>query len=122
MRRDGGLITREDLTLYKPVWRQPIRSSYRGYSFNCMPPSSSGGNTVTEILNILEAYGPPAKFGSAEESHAVASASQRAFVDRNSKLGDPAFVNVPIAQLTSKSYARAVARTISRDRADPTAG
>ena len=84
-----------------------------------MPPSSSGGTTVTEILNILEAYAPAAAFGSAEEIHAVASASQRAFVDRNSKLGDPAFVRVP-TQLTSKSYARAIAKTISRDRADPT--
>src|SRR5204863_10190990 len=116
MRRSGGLITKEDLAHYRPVWREAIRSNYRGYSFICMPPSSSGGTTVTEILNILEAYGPPAPFGSAAEIHAVASASQRAFVDRNSKLGDPAFVNVPIAQLTSKSYARGVARTISRDR------
>src|SRR5205823_3801479 len=72
------------------------------------------------ILNILEAYAAPARFGSAEEIHAVASASQRAFIDRNSKLGDPAFVTVP-AELTTKSYARSIARTISRDRADPTA-
>jgi len=121
MQRSGGLITKEDLARYRPVWRQPIRSSYRGYSFICMPPSSSGGTTVTEILNIVEAYGQPARFGSAEEIHALASASQRAFVDRNSKLGDPAFVSVPIARLTSKAYARTVAKTISRDRADPTA-
>ncbi|MFL5465884.1 MAG: gamma-glutamyltransferase [Gemmatimonadaceae bacterium] len=120
MRRSGGLITKEDLARYKPVWRQPIRSNYRGYSFICMPPSSSGGTTVTEILNILEAYGPPARFGGAEEIHAVASASQRAFIDRNSKLGDPAFVSVPLSQLTSKTYARSIAKTISRDRADPT--
>src|SRR6266496_510975 len=108
MQRSGGLITKEDLARYRPVWRQPIRSSYRGYSFICMPPSSSGGTTVTEILNIVEAYGQPARFGSAEEIHALASASQRAFVDRNSKLGDPAFVSVPIARLTSKAYARTV--------------
>ena len=120
MQRDGGLITKEDLTRYKPVWRQPIRSSYRGYAFIAMPPSSSGGTTVTETLNILEAYGPPASFGSVEEIHALASASQRAFVDRNSKLGDPAFVKAPVSELTSKSYARSIARTISRDRADPT--
>ena len=121
MQRDGGLITREDLARYKPVWREPIRGSFRGYSFLAMPLSSSGGTTVTEILNIVEAYGPPARFGSAAEIHAVASASQRAFVDRNSKLGDPAFVSVPTAQLTSKPYARAIANTISRNRADPTA-
>jgi len=102
------------------VWREPLRSAYRGYSLISMPPSSSGGTTITELLNILEAYGPAARFGSAERVHAVASASQRAFIDRNSKLGDPAFVKVPLAQLTSKSYARAIAKTISRDRADPT--
>src|SRR3954466_12774486 len=120
MKRVGGLITKEDLARYQPIWRTPIRSSFRGYSFIAMPPSSSGGTTVTEILNILEAYGQPARFGSAAEVHALASASQRAFVDRNSKLGDPAFVKVPLSTLTSKAYARAVARTISRDRADPT--
>jgi gamma-glutamyltranspeptidase/glutathione hydrolase len=120
MRRDGGLITKADLAQYRPVWREPIRSSYRGYSLISMPPSSSGGITVTEMLNILEAYGPPAPFGTAERVHAVASASQRAFVDRNAKLGDPAFVRVPLSTLTSKDYARSVARSISRDHADPT--
>jgi gamma-glutamyltranspeptidase/glutathione hydrolase len=122
MKRIGGLITKEDLARYRPVWRTPIRSSYRGYSFVAMPPSSSGGTTVTEILNILEAYGPAARFGSAAEVHAVASASQRAFVDRNSKLGDPAFVKVPLETLTSKTYARSLAAAISRDHADPTSG
>lgn len=120
MQRDGGLITKADLARYRPIWREPIRSSYRGYSLISMPPSSSGGITVTEMLNILEAYGPPAPFGTADRIHAIASASQRAFVDRNSKLGDPAFVKVPLSTLTSKSYARSVAKSISRDHADPT--
>lgn len=119
MRRNGGLITKEDLARYSAIWRQPVRSSYRGYSLISMPPSSSGGTTITEMLNILEAYAAPARFGTAEEIHAVASASQRAFTDRNSKLGDPAFVTVP-AELTTKTYARGIAKTISRDRADPT--
>ena len=120
MRRDGGIITKADLARYRPVWRDPLRSSYRGYSLISMPPSSSGGTTVSEMLNILEAYGPPTPFGTVERIHAVASASQRAFVDRNSKLGDPAFVRVPLSMLTSKSYARSVARSISRDHADAT--
>ena len=120
MQRSGGLITKEDLARYRPIWRQPIRGSYRGYSLISMPPSSSGGTTVTEMLNILEAYGPSAPFGSAERIHALASASQRAFIDRNSKLGDPAFVKVPLSTLTSKTYARAIAKSISRDRAVPT--
>jgi gamma-glutamyltranspeptidase/glutathione hydrolase len=122
MKRSGGLITKEDLAKYQAIWRTPIRSSYRGYGLIAMPPSSSGGTTVTEMLQILEAYGAPERFGSAERIHAVASASQRAFLDRNAKLGDPAFVSVPLSTLTSKTYARAVARTISRTHADPTAG
>jgi gamma-glutamyltranspeptidase/glutathione hydrolase len=120
MKRAGGLITKQDLATYRPIWREPIRSTYRGYTYLAMPPSSSGGTTVSETLNILEAYGPPSPFGSAERIHAVASASQRAFIDRNSKLGDPAFVRAPVATLTSKAYARRLAKTISRDHADPT--
>ena len=120
MRRSGGLITKEDLARYRAIWREPIRNSYRGYSYITMPPSSGGGTTVTELLNILEAYGPSAPFGSVERIHAVASASQRAFIDRNSKLGDPAFVRAPVGTLTSKGYARAIAKTISRDHADTT--
>jgi gamma-glutamyltranspeptidase/glutathione hydrolase len=120
MKRSGGLITREDLARYRPIWRRPLRSSYRGYTLISMPPSSSGGITITEMLNILEAYGPAAPFGSAERIHAVASASQRAFIDRNSKLGDPAFVKVPVSTLTSKAYASGVAKTISHDHAEAT--
>jgi gamma-glutamyltranspeptidase/glutathione hydrolase len=120
MKRGGGLITKEDLARYRPIWRDPIRSTYRGYIYLAMPPSSSGGTTMSEILNILEAYGPAAPFGTAPRIHAYSSASQRAFVDRNSKLGDPAFVQAPVATLVSKSYARTLAKTISRDRADPT--
>jgi gamma-glutamyltranspeptidase/glutathione hydrolase len=120
MQRSGGLITKQDLARYQPVWRQPIRSTYRGYTLFSMPPSSSGGTTITEMMNILEAYGPIAPFGSAERIHALASASQRAFIDRNSKLGDPAFVKVPLGTLTSKAYAKAIAKTISRDHADAT--
>ena len=120
LRRDGGIITKADLARYHAVWREPIRSAYRGYSLISMPPSSSGGTTVSEMLNILEAYGPAAPFGTVERIHAVASASQRAFVDRNSKLGDPAFVRVPLSMLTSKSYAQTVAKSISRSHADAT--
>ncbi|HMI47616.1 MAG TPA: gamma-glutamyltransferase family protein, partial [Gemmatimonadaceae bacterium] len=120
MQRSAGLITKEDLARYRPIWRHPIRSSYRGYTLLSMPPSSSGGATITEMLNILEAYGPVTAFGSVERIHALASASQRAFIDRNSKLGDPAYVKVPLATITSKAYAKAIAKTISRDHAEAT--
>ena len=121
MRRGGGIITTQDLARYTPVWREPVRSTYRGYALFSMPPSSSGGVTVTETLNILETVPRMPPFGSAEYVHLVASAYQRAFIDRNEKLADPAFAQVPIAQLTSKEYARRLAATIGDRRATPTA-
>jgi gamma-glutamyltranspeptidase/glutathione hydrolase len=119
MRRDGGIITEADLAGYKPAWREPVKSTYRGYTLLTMPPSSSGGVTVTETLNILEGFTPP-PFGSAAYAHLLASAYQRAFVDRNEKLADPAFVPVPLQQLTSKTYAQKLRSTIGSDRATPT--
>jgi gamma-glutamyltranspeptidase/glutathione hydrolase len=119
LRNAGGIITTNDLKNYKPVWREPVHSTYRGYSLFTMPPSSSGGVTVTETLNILEGF-TPAAFGSAEYAHRLASAYQRAFVDRNEKLADPAFATVPMQQLTSKAYAEKLRATIGNDRATPT--
>ena len=119
-KRDGGIITAEDLARYKPVWRTPIASTYRGYSLITMPPSSSGGVTVTETLNILEGFPRPSPFGSAEYAHRLGSAYQRAFVDRNEKLADPAFHSVPLSQLTDKAYAAKLRATIGKDRATPT--
>lgn len=120
MRRDGGIITKEDLARYQPVWREPVRATYRGYTILSMPPSSSGGVTIAETLNILETYRELPPFGSARWAHILGSAYQRAFIDRNSKLGDPAFVHVPMAELTSKAYARRLRKTIPPDRATPT--
>ncbi len=119
-KRDGGIITLEDLARYKPVWRTPITSTYRGYTLITMPPSSSGGVTVTETLNILEGFSNPAPFGSAEYAHELGSAYQRAFIDRNEKLADPAFAHVPLEELTNKTYASKLRATIGNDRATPT--
>ncbi|HUQ20941.1 MAG TPA: gamma-glutamyltransferase family protein, partial [Gemmatimonadaceae bacterium] len=116
-----GLITTQDLANYQPAWRAPLRTTYRGYTLITMPPSSSGGVTVGESLNILETFKQLPTFGTPEYFNLVASAFQRAFVDRNSKLGDPAFVKVPIDQLLDKSYARRLASTITPDRHTPTA-
>ena len=116
-----GIITTRDLAEYRPVWREALPTTYRGYTLLSMPPSSSGGITVGESLNIFEAYPTMPRFGTAEYFHVVASAFQLAFTDRNSKLGDPAFVIVPIAQLTSKDYARRLQQTIALDRHTPTA-
>ncbi len=121
MTRHGGTITAADLAAYKPEWRTPIESSYRGHGLIAMPPSSSGGVTVAESLNILETWPEPAPWGSAEALHRLGSAFQLAFIDRNKDLGDPAFVADPVGQLTSKDYARTLRARIADDRATPTA-
>jgi gamma-glutamyltranspeptidase/glutathione hydrolase len=120
MQRGGGNISKEDLRRYRPAWRTPIRSTYRGYTMFTMPPASSGGIVVTESLNILESWDSLPSWGSAAYAHVLGSTYQRAFIDRNSKLGDPAFVTVPQDELTSKAYARRLAATIRPDRATPT--
>ena len=120
MKRDGGLITVEDLAKYQAIWRDPVRSTYRGYTLLTMPPSSSGGVTITETLNILEGYDSLPPFGSARYASLLGAAYQRAFVDRNSQLADPAFYPVPVAELTSKQYAAKLRATIDPMRATPT--
>lgn len=119
MRRGGGIITKQDLANYKPLWREPIRGTYRGYSLFTMPPSSSGGITMIETLNVLEGYDPMPPFGSARYAHLLTEAFRRAFVDRNTRIGDPAFVKVPVEQLTSKAYATVLRGTIEPGRATP---
>jgi gamma-glutamyltranspeptidase / glutathione hydrolase len=121
MRRDGGIITEADLARYTPVWREVVKSTYRGYSLLTMPPSSSGGVTITETLNILEGVSPLPPFGSAGYVHLLGSAYQRAFIDRNEKLADPAFVRVPVAQLIDKGYAARLRATIGSTATPTTA-
>ncbi len=119
MDRGGGLMTREDLAAYRTVWRDPVTIDYRGHRIYSMPPSSSGGVTMAEILNILEGFDPLPPFGSASHVHLVVEAMRRAFTDRNHFLGDPAFVDMPLDRLTSKTYATALRRTIDPHRATP---
>ena len=120
MHRDGGIITTADLERYQPIWREPVRSTYRGYALFTMPPSSSGGVTITETLNILEGFDSLSPFGSARYVHLLTDAYQRAFVDRNSQLADPAFYHVPVAELTDKQYASRLRAGIQPMRATPT--
>ncbi len=119
-KRGGGIITKEDLRRYAPVWRIPIQSTYRGYTLLTMPPSSSGGITISETLNILENFAPLPPPGSAEYSHLIAESLRRSFTDRNEKLGDPAFVKVPLDQLTDKAYAKKLAAQIDPHHASVT--
>jgi gamma-glutamyltranspeptidase/glutathione hydrolase len=120
MGRGAGIVTKDDLAAYRPVWREPIQSTYRGHTLLTVPPPSSGGVTITQTLNILEQDTVLPPFASAAYAHLVASAYQRAFIDRNAKLGDPAFVRVPLEQLTSKGYAARLRATIGAMRATPT--
>ncbi len=105
MARGGGLISREDLAAYRPLWREPIEITYRGYTIYSMPPASSGGVTMGEILNIMEGFSPLPPFGSVALMHREAEAMRRAFTDRNTYLGDPDFVRNPVERLLSKEYA-----------------
>ena len=120
MRHGGGTITAADLAGYKPEWRTPLAGSYRGHELLAMPPSSSGGVTVIETLNILEGWKDVAPWNSPLALHRLASSFQRAFVDRNGTLGDPAFVTMPLDLLTSKAYAARLRAGIPADRATPT--
>jgi gamma-glutamyltranspeptidase/glutathione hydrolase len=112
MRRGGGLISHEDLASYQALWRAPVEISYRGYTVYSMPPASSGGVTMGEILNIMEGFGPLPRFGSPALMHREAEAMRRAFTDRNTYLGDPAFVQNPVERLLSKQYAAELRRQI----------
>jgi gamma-glutamyltranspeptidase/glutathione hydrolase len=121
MAAHGGLITREDLKNYTAKRRAPITGTYRGYQIISMPPSSSGGIALVEMLNVLEGYdlvkmGP----GSSAEVHVMAEAMKRAFADRAHYLGDSDFVHdMPIDRLTSKAYAAELRKTISMDHTEP---
>lgn len=104
MARDGGLIGREDLAGYRVESRRPIRFSFRGCEVYSMPPPSSGGILLAEILQILEIY-PLARLPQATYLNLLAEAMRLSFIDRNRLMGDPAFVNVPVARLTSREHA-----------------
>ena len=118
----GGRMTRDDLADYRAVEREPVRGTYRGREIVSMPPPSSGGVHVIEILNILEGFDIGALgHNSAATIHLMAEAMKLAFADRSKYLGDPDFVNVPVAGLTSKAYAEKLRGLISLERARPSA-
>lgn len=118
MRRGGGLITEADLARYEAKEREPVTGSYRGYDIISMPPPSSGGVALIEMLNILEGYDLSAMGHlSAPYIHHVAEAMRRAFRDRARFLADTDFADVPIDRLMSKEYARALREEIVPERA-----
>jgi len=122
MKASGGLITERDLKEYEPTIRKPLIGSYRGCEIVTMPPPSSGGTALLEMLNILEhynlAYSGP---GSSDTVHLLVESQRRAFADRAEFMGDADFVKVPVEGLISRKYADELARTIDPDHATPSA-
>lgn len=106
MERNGGLISHEDLQSYEVVWREPIRGEYRGYEIWSMPPPSSGGVVLLQVLNMLEPYDiGELGWGSTRTVHLMVEGLRRAYADRAEHLGDPDFYPVPIDRLIDKEYA-----------------
>jgi gamma-glutamyltranspeptidase/glutathione hydrolase len=118
MQRGGGLVDTASLAAYKPVIRQATTGTYRGYGIVTMPPPSSGGVHVVQMLNILEHF-PVADMGagSADSIHLLAEVARLAFADRSKFLGDPDHYDVPVEWLTSKAYGKRLAATIDMQQA-----
>ncbi|MBT9548716.1 MAG: gamma-glutamyltransferase [Candidatus Sericytochromatia bacterium] len=116
MQANGGLISAQDLANYRVTLRQPLKGDYRGHEILTMPPPSSGGTALIETLNLLEPHAlgwNSSGFGSSGYVHSVTEALKHAFADRAEFLGDPAFVQVPLAELTSKNYALSLQKRLS---------
>jgi gamma-glutamyltranspeptidase / glutathione hydrolase len=122
MKANGGIVTMEDLRTYEPTVRQPLRGTYRGYDILTMPPPSSGGIALIEMLHMLEPYDLKAMgWHSSQYVHTLVEIMRRAFADRASYLGDTDFVKVPVAGLVSREYAKVRAKDIT-DKATPSRG
>ena len=108
MKANDGIITKKDLAKYEAIEREPIKGSYKGYDIYSMPPPSSGGVALVEMMNLMElADFETMAFNSAKHLHLVAEAMRRAFADRAEHLGDPDFnLDIPLEKLTSKEFAR----------------
>jgi gamma-glutamyltranspeptidase/glutathione hydrolase len=118
MAKSGGHITRDDLTRYRTITREPIRGTYRGFEITGPPPPSSGPLHIVQMLNILEGYDIGGLgFGSPDTLHLLAEALKIAFADRAAATADPAFVKVPVEKLLDKAYAASRRGRIDMKRA-----
>ena len=119
-RAGGGLLTASDFAAYTVTQSEPLTCRYRGATILSAPPPSSGGITLCEILGILDGYDlRAAGFNAARSVHLMVEAMRRAYADRNMLLGDPAFVDNPVARLLSPAYAETLRASIRPDRATP---
>jgi len=118
MKRGGGLVDAASLAAYKPAIRKAATGSYRGFEIATMPPPSSGGVHVIQMLNIMEHF-PVTEMGagSADSVHLLAEVARLAFADRSEYLGDPDHYDVPVQWLTSKEYGEQLAATINMQEA-----
>ena len=120
MELNGGLITAKDLANYKIKEREPLRGTFKGYEVVSMPPSSSGGVHLIQMLNMLEPFSlKEMGFGSAQSIHIMSEVMKRAYADRSKYLGDTDFVSVPLKGLTDKEYAKALLKEISLTKVTP---
>jgi len=117
VRMAGGIMATDDMKNYRAILREPVRGTYRGYDIISMPPPSSGGVHLIEMLNILEGY-DLAKLSREESLHIIAEAMKRAYADRATFMGDPDAVKMPVAGLISKKYAAELRAQIGQ-RATP---
>lgn len=107
IQKNGGYFSLKDLENYQPIERIPIKGSYRGFEIISMPPSSSGGIALIQMLNILENFKIERNdWGSSKHIHRLVETIKRVYADRSVHLGDPAFYNVPVDWLISKEYAK----------------
>ena len=122
MQRSGGLLTEADLAAYRPVWREPICSDYRGHRVCSMPPPSSGGVALAQLLDAVEPFAPAALgYHTAAHLHLYGEAMRRSYADRARWLGDADFVAVPVDGLTDSAYVARRMSTFSPSRATPSA-
>ena len=121
MKANDGLITKEDLAKYEVKWREPSTATYRGYKIVSMCPPSSGGAIIAEILNVMENADMRTLWvaSPAQAIHIMAEAMRQAYADRSEYMGDPDFVNVPVAELTSKESAKKIFERINPNKATP---
>ena len=120
MKSNGGLVTFRDLKEYEPTIRQPLKGKYRDYDILTMPPPSSGGAHLIQMLNMLEHYElGKMTHNSSDHLHLLAEVMKRAFADRAEYMGDADFVKVPVEGIISKKYADELVKTIDLQRATP---
>lgn len=117
IRSKGGLMTMDDMNSYQAVWREPLKANFGDASIYSMPPPSSGGIHLVQLLNIIQEF-PIKKAGSNSEYsvHMMTEAMKFAYADRSKYLGDPDFVDVPVKKLISEDYAKVIASKISFDK------